>query len=113
MVTAVIITSAVALIGSVNPASAGGHKYGHDYGENQYERHQEHKPVVKVKKVYKPKKHHYHHKYNKVQKHEQAREGMSYREHYPKPQYPKGEGAACYDRPCYEPEHKPKSHKQH
>jgi hypothetical protein len=108
IVTAVIITSAVALLGAANPASAGEPKKSHDYGENQYQRHQEHKPVVKVKKDYKPKKHHYYHKYNKVQKHEHPREGMSYREHYPK-----GEGAPCYDRPCYEPAPVPKSHKQH
>jgi hypothetical protein len=110
--TAVVLTSAVALLAGVNPAHAGdynqdndNHGYqqdhsnqgykrdrGNDYdrGENQYERHHQ-KPVVKkvIKKVIivQPQPH-----YNKHKRHEGYKKVIKYNNHY--------QGVSNHDRPC-------------
>jgi hypothetical protein len=114
--TAVVLTSAVALFAGINPAHAGGynqdsnnHGYqsdrgnDHDRGENQYERHQQ-KPVVKkvIKKVIivQPKPH-----YNKHHRDVVIKKVIKYNNH--------NQGAACYDRPCYDPKPKQQSKDHH
>jgi hypothetical protein len=104
IVTAIVLSSIVTLLGSVNPVQAGDYnqdnnhqEYQQDPGENQYERHQQIEPKEEFKEYQN------HNKRNKRHRHQEFDQDQIDDQPDIETDNDEEKGAACYDRPCYEP----------
>jgi hypothetical protein len=103
--TAIVFTSVVTLLASVNPANAGEYsqnnsdqEYQQDRGENQYERHHQQSETNQEFKEYQN-----YNKYHKRHLHQEFDQDQIDDQPDIETNSDEEKGAACYDRPCYEP----------